>query len=70
MLQPVAMDGVVAGCALDAAVGERPVHSLDDVAAIAQVAHRRFQLLGYGPDAGLDFSGETEALERLQIGRA
>ena len=62
----LAVEHILAHPALKAPVGQRPVDRLHDVAALAQRPHRRLQLLGDGPDAGFDFPGETEALERLQ----
>jgi hypothetical protein len=51
---------VAARAALDAAFGERAVHALDDVAALAELAQRHLGLIVDHPLAGSDFTGEAE----------
>jgi len=61
-----AVDGVVAGSAVFAPPCQRPIHRLDDVAALAQLAQGRLQLLGEGPDARRCLLCQPHAPQRLQ----
>ena len=51
---------------LNAALGERPVHALDDVAAFAERAQRRFGLVRDDPLARAGLMGEAEGFELAQ----
>src|SRR5262249_22251672 len=54
------------GATLLAAGGKRPVDCLDDVAAFAELAHGRFELIRECPHPWLKLAREPIALERLQ----
>src|SRR5712691_1236762 len=49
-----------------AALGQRSVDRLHDVAALAKLPHRRFEPLGEHPHARLGFLSQAIALQRLQ----
>lgn len=51
---------------LDAALGQRPVHPLDDVAAFPEFAQSGFGFTVDRPLAGADLAGEAELLELAQ----
>ena len=60
------MPRILRGGALvgEAVVGERPVHRLDDVAALADLAQRRLGARRDRPKAGLDFGREPQPWRR------
>src|SRR6266516_772875 len=58
------------GAALLAAIGERPVDGLDDVAALAERTHGRLQPLRECPHSWRGLLGEPIALQGLQAADA
>src|SRR5690606_29174941 len=65
-LQAFAGEHIVCRAALYAALGQRAVHTLDDVAALAKLAQHRWRLFVDRPLAGTDLLGKTEGFELAQ----
>lgn len=66
----LAVQDAAAECPLFAALSERPVNRLDDVAARAQFAQRRFQVFRKARRAGLGLRHQAVALQGLQAADA
>ena len=62
----IAADHVVAGRPLAPALGERPVHGVQDVVAVGERFQPGLEVAGEGPDARLLLPGEVVALQHLQ----
>src|SRR5690606_1787606 len=65
-IQTFAGEHIACRAALYAALGQRPVHALDDVAALTELAQHRLRLVVDRPLAATDLPGQPEGFELAQ----